>query len=230
MLNQVDAEIWVSADSSFRFAGLFQIGTRMTVVRLADGGLWLHSPTRLTPATKRELDDLGPVSSIVCPNQYHHMFAGEYAAAYAEAKVYGTPALVKRRKDLELSGVMDEAFEAPSAWQESLEELYIGGTRFEETVFLHRSSRTLITSDLIEYFTEHGEWFTRMYLKLAGTYRNPGFPKIVKAMYKDHALAKLAFEAMLAWDFERMIIAHGDVLVDDDPKGVIRRTYRWLLE
>lgn len=229
MLDYVDTGIWVSADPSFRFMGLFQIGTRMTVVKLDDGSLWLHSPIRLTPALKGALDGLGAVGAVVCPNRYHHMFAGDYCAAYPEAQLYGTPTLVRSRKDLDLSEVMDESFTVPAAWQGCLQGLYIGGSQFEETVFLHRTSKTLITADLIEYFTEHEQWFTRMYLKLAGTYQNPSFPKIVKALYKDRPLAKLAFETMLGWDFDRMIIAHGNVLIEDDPRAALRRTYSWLL-
>lgn len=230
MLEYVDTGIWVSADPSFRFVGLFQIGTRMTVVKLDDGSLWLHSPIRLTAALKDALDGLGVVGAIVCPNRYHHMFAGDYAAAYPNAELYGTPALVRGRKDLNLSAVMDESFTLPAAWQDCLQGLYIAGSQFEETVFLHRESKTLISSDLIEYFTEHEQWFTRMYLKLAGTYRNPSFPKIVKAFYKNRPLAKRAFETMLDWDFDRMIIAHGNVLIEDDPKAALRRSYSWLLE
>ena len=68
-----------------------------------------------------------------------------------------------------------------------------------------------------------------MYLKLAGTYRNASFPKVVKVLYDDPPRARKAFETMLNWDFQRMIIAHGNALVDDDPKAVLRRSYDWLL-
>ena len=230
MLQEVHDGIWMTQDPSFKFFGLFQIGTRMTVVKLPCEKLWVHSPVRLSDELKVALDQLGPVAHIVCPNQFHHLFAGEYAAAYPDAKVYGTQSLTKKRKDLSLEWVMGEGFASPEEWGEDLESLYIGGSAFEETVFLHRSSKTLITCDLLEYFTEHKGWFTRCYLKCVGSYKKPHFPSIVKTFYKDKPVAREAFETMLSWDFERMIISHGNVLVDDDPKGALRRTYHWLLE
>ena len=229
-LKSLGDEIWIAADSSFKFLIWLQIGTRMTVVRLRDGGLWLHSPIALSDALKAEIDALGPVRAIVCPNQFHHMFAAGYVTAYPEAKLYGAPSIMKRQKHLSLDYVMGSEFEQPSDWSAALDSVFIAGSAFEETVFYHRTSKTLITSDIIEYFTEHEHWFTRLYLKLMGTYKNPSFPKMIKSFYKDKALARQAFETMLAWDFERMVIAHGNVLVEDDPKGAIRRTYSWLLD
>ena len=48
---------------------------RMTVIRLPDGGLLLHSPTRSTPGLRAEMDALGPVRAIVAPNLAHWMYA-----------------------------------------------------------------------------------------------------------------------------------------------------------
>ena len=39
--------------------------TRMTVIRLPDGGLWLHSPTPLDDGLRAAIDALGPVAHIV---------------------------------------------------------------------------------------------------------------------------------------------------------------------
>jgi len=230
MLTEIDHGLWVSGDPSFRFFGLFQIGTRMTLVKLPDATLWLHSPIQLSYELQSAIDALGVVTHIVCPNQFHHYFAADYQTAYPEAKVYGTSSLVKKRKDLRFDVVMGDGFTSPPEWGEGLDSLYLGGSHFEETVFLHPKSKTLITCDILEYFTDHDEWFTRCYLKCVGTYQRPSFPKAIKGFYKDRALARECFESMLAWDFERMVIAHGNVLVEEDPKGAIRRTYSWLLE
>lgn len=229
-LTPVDDGLWVVADSSFKFFGLFQIGTRMTVARLEDGSLWLHSPIAFNESIKSALDELGPIKALVCPNQFHHMFVSSYVEAYPDAKLYGAPSIVERQKHLSVDVVMGADFEIPSTWQAVFDAVFIGGSAFEETVFCHRASKTLITADIIEYFTEHEHWLTRMYLKMVGTYKNPSFPKAIKSFYKDRALARESFETMLGFDFSRMVVAHGDVLVDDDPKAAIRRTYSWLLE
>ena len=41
--------------------GLIPMASRMTVVRLNDGGLFVHSPVRLEPKLKAALDALGPL-------------------------------------------------------------------------------------------------------------------------------------------------------------------------
>ena len=68
----------------FRAAGL-ELGGRMTVIRLPDGGLWIHSPVRVDGATRPAVEALGPVRFLVAPSLMHHLFLPEWAAAYPEA-------------------------------------------------------------------------------------------------------------------------------------------------
>ena len=72
---QLDDGLWTVA-APLKALGL-AIGTRMTIVRLANGELWLHSPIRPTAEIREAIDALGPVRYIVAPNLFHHMFAGE---------------------------------------------------------------------------------------------------------------------------------------------------------
>jgi hypothetical protein len=57
----------------------------MTVIRLANGSLFLHSPILLDPETRAALDEIGAVREIVAPSKAHHLFVGEYLKAYPEA-------------------------------------------------------------------------------------------------------------------------------------------------
>ena len=70
--------------------------------------------------------------------------------AYPGALLHAAVGLAKRRKDLaidhELSG------EAHEDWRNDLDTLFLDGTMFNETVFLHRPSRSLIVADVIENF------------------------------------------------------------------------------
>ena len=58
----------------------------MTVIQLAGGGLWLHSPIRLDDALRAALDAMGPVRFIVAPNKAHHLFAKKCLAMYPQAR------------------------------------------------------------------------------------------------------------------------------------------------
>jgi Domain of unknown function (DUF4336) len=80
VLDRLDEGLW-GATAPLSLAGL-RIGTRMTVVRLSGGGLWIHSPIPLTPELQTAVDTLGPVAHVVAPNLYHHLFAGQWQAAY----------------------------------------------------------------------------------------------------------------------------------------------------
>src|SRR4029450_4495679 len=53
--------------------------TRMTVVRLSNGDLFLHSPIRFEGGVANELLGLGVVRYLVSPNQFHYAHIGEWA-------------------------------------------------------------------------------------------------------------------------------------------------------
>ena len=75
-----------------------QLGTRMTVIQMKNNSLFLHSPTKLTPLLKKQLDEIGKVSIIVCPNKLHHLYINSYVEKYPKAKLYAAPGLEKKKK------------------------------------------------------------------------------------------------------------------------------------
>ena len=115
-LRAIAPGLWV-ADRPLRLA-VGDIGTRMTVIRLADGGLFLHSPVRLDAETRRALDALGPVRAAVAPNKAHHLFVGDYRT-YPEAELWAAPGLAEKRKDLPFDGTLSD--QAPPAWMAFIE-------------------------------------------------------------------------------------------------------------
>ena len=84
--------LWLAGGTEVAVAG-FAYPTRMAVVRLAGGGLWIWSPVALSEALRREIDALGEVRWLVAPNSLHHLFLAEWRAAYPKAKLYGAPGL-----------------------------------------------------------------------------------------------------------------------------------------
>jgi len=64
MLNQLGSIIWTVEGPQVIFAGA-PMHTRMTVVKLSDGSLWLHSPVELNPVIQRAIDKLGPVRVLI---------------------------------------------------------------------------------------------------------------------------------------------------------------------
>ena len=80
----------------------------MTCIRLDDGSLFVHSPVKLDAELRKAVDERGPVRAVVAPNRFHHLFVGEWAAAYPDASVYGAPGLEEKRPDLRFDGSVPE--------------------------------------------------------------------------------------------------------------------------
>ena len=165
MLNEIDRDLWIADGPTVSFFG-FPYPTRMAVVRLRDGGLWLWSPIARTPELAGEVEALGPVRHLVAPNRMHHLFLGEWAQAHPGATLWAAPGLARRRRDLAFGGELGDA--AEPAWVEDIDQvIFRGSFAMEEVVFFHRASRSAILADLVQKFdpaTQRGwrGWLMRM--------------------------------------------------------------------
>jgi hypothetical protein len=200
------------------------LGTRMSVVRLDDGGLWIHSPVRLTPSLRQAVEVLGPVRHIVCPNIYHHLYAGDWATAYPGAQVYAPARLRKKRRDLRIDTVFTPGAQP---WGDQLRALHVDGSMMDETAFVHRPSRTLVSSDLMENFVACAHGPTRIYLRAGGVYGRVGWSRLLRWVYRDHAAARRSIDGLLACDFDGVVLAHGD-LIASEGRTALEQTFTFL--
>ncbi|HEX2940403.1 MAG TPA: DUF4336 domain-containing protein, partial [Rhodopila sp.] len=70
---------------------------RMTVIRLPNGDLLLHSPTRFSFRLKEALDAIGPIRHLVAPNVTHWVFLRDWQRACPQATTWAAPGLRDRR-------------------------------------------------------------------------------------------------------------------------------------
>ena len=225
-MRQLGPNIWI-VDRPQRFYGL-PVGTRMTVMRLADGSLLLHSPVALDPELRRALDALGRVRFVVAPNRVHHLYAGDVARAYPEAQLWIAPGLERKRPDLRFVAVLGD--EAPDPWKDEVDQVCFRGRPYEnEVVFCHRASRTLIMCDLAFNIGPRDAASTRWLMKLIRSYGRFGPSTLDPLLIRDRQAARQSLERILAWDFDRVVVAHGDVL-ESGGREALRRGYSWLLE
>lgn len=222
-LQSIAPDVWV-ASMPHRFMGL-EMGARMTVVRLPDGSLFVYSPIRLDPELRQALDALGPVRHIVAPSLFHHVFIGNFAAAYPDAKTYAAPGLEKKRNDFAFDEILGD--ELDPALRDTLRTQRLDGCAFAEVVFFHEPSRTLISADLVENFETSEQWVMRAYLKAAGIYGRCGVSRLIKLMFRDKARSRRAIDRMLEWNPERITLAHG-VPVLENGREALREAYAWL--
>jgi hypothetical protein len=224
-LRPLARDIWV-VERPQRFYGL-EVGTRMTVLRLADGSLLLHSPVELDAALRRELDAIGRVRFAVAPNRVHHLYAGRVSEAYPEARLWVAPGLERKRPDLVFEGMLGD--EAPAEWKQQVDQVFFRGRPYEnEVVFCHRASRTLILCDLAFNFGPRAAAPTRLLMRLLRSYGRFGPSKLDPLLIRDRRAARQSLERILGWDFDRVVVAHGDVL-ERGGREALREGYAWLL-
>lgn len=225
-LCQFGPGIWTGEGPIVSFFG-FRYPTRMAVIRLARQGLFVWSPVALSPALKRDVDALGSVRCLVSPNRLHHLYLGEWKSAYPGARLYASPGLRRKRKDLAFDGDLGEAPE--DAWASEIEQAPVRGSFLTEIVFFHRESRTAIFGDLVQNFPR--DWFggwRGVVARIDGICApNPGAPREWRATFVNRRAARASRDAILAWPIERVLMAHGDP-VNANGSSFVRRAFGWL--
>ena len=234
-LKPVADDIWIVDGPLIRF-GLtilrVQFPTRAIVIRLANGALFVHSPTPLDAALKAQIDLTGVPRWIVGPNRLHYWWIPEWHAAYPEAEVYLAPRIREQAGGrLDFDG---RTLDRPSGypWDDEIRTLPIMGAYMTEVVFFHVPSRTLVLTDLIENFesAKMASPFMRFLTWLGGV-RDPdgSTPTDMRASFrKQRPQVKAAVETMIGWDPERVILAHGRWYAANG-RAELQRAFRWIL-
>jgi len=234
-LKRVVDDIWVVDGPVIRF-GLpwpkFPFPTRMTVVRLSSGELFVHSPTPLTPSLREAVEHEGNVRFIIGPNRIHYWWIPDWKSAFPDAAVYLAPRITEQAKgriDFE-SAPLIAANGYP--WDAEMATLPIPGSYMTEIEFFHRASRTLILTDLIENFEAEkvSSLFLRLLTQIGGVSPpHGGLPRDLRLNFTRRHKDELqeAVKTMLAWNPERIIFAHGR-WHETDGAAELRGAFSWL--
>lgn len=214
--------LW-TLDHDLRLAGL-RMGTRMSVLRARDGGLWLHSPVPIDDAVAAEINALGPVRGLVAPNRLHHLFLGAAATRWPGAAVYGAPGLAEKVKGLPpLRDLPAQGELAPGIAVLRVE----GAPEMTEHLLLHAESATLLLTDLCFHFVDVDHWWTRTFMGLNDAYGRLTLSRLGKSMVKDKAALRASVDAALALPFVRIGLCHGRAIEADGPAR-LREAFAWL--
>lgn len=235
-LKPVAPGLWLADGPAIRMAipgGHIPFPTRMTVVRLADGGLWCHSPIAPDAGLFEAIDALGPVRHLVSPNMLHYAHIAAWKQRYPDAVAWASPGVRERAAGQHIAVAFDADLDdaPPPDWAETLDQLHFRGSRvLEEIVFLHRDSGTLILTDLIENFEPSRlPAGMRLLVRLAGSLDPDGkAPVDMRLTYFGRKrIARACLQRMLAWQPRRVILAHGRCYLQDG-EAELRRAFRWL--
>ncbi|MCB9640645.1 MAG: DUF4336 domain-containing protein [Myxococcales bacterium] len=200
--------IWFAEGEVQLMPGAY-LSTRMTVIRLSDGGLWLHSPIEIDDELAGELKELGQVRYLVSPNLFHHLYLGTAQKRYPQAKLYAPVGLAAKRPDLTIHGTWSDSFAGP--WGDEIEHLCLGGMpKLQETIFYHPKTETLLTTDLVFNLQDniHG-WMSHILYRVLGTYKQFKVSPIFTSQIKDKQAFSEGCKGLFGWAFSRIIMAHG---------------------
>lgn len=210
LITIVPNQIWY-AQQVLKF-GPFAITSRMTVVRLQSGKLWIHSPITPTPALIAALDKLGSVQFVVAPNKVHHLHFLPFMQTFPYATIDDA--------GIELTG--------SSSWTAELQAIFIEGIpTLRETAWFHQPSGTLILTDLLACFGSNNTGVNRLVARLLGVYENLTMSRTIKFLVKDKSALARSVKLLLALDVQRIVVSH-DQIIEMDAKQKLEQAFRWL--
>jgi hypothetical protein len=226
MLKEFDKEIWIADGPSVAVAG-FHYPTRMAVIRLSNGGLFVWSPTQLTASLQADVDSVGQVWHIVAPNSLHHLFLPAWKRAYSEAQVYAPPGLRRKREDIVFDADLGSA--PNPAWAGEIDQVVMRSLITTEVVFFHVESRTVLFADLIQQLPTNliSGWRSVVAKLDLMTEHEPSVPRKFRIACVNRRVARDSLERILAWPTERVLMAHGTP-IENNARAYLRRAFAWL--
>jgi len=194
----------------------------MTVVRLDNGRLVIHSAVALDDDAMAEIEAWGRPGFLLVPNAYHRLDAPAYAERYPDLKV-----LCPRgsRKKIEAVVRVDGDYDVFP--EDSMVELrYLDGLREVEGVMIVRSDggSTLVFNDAV-FNMPHGEGIPGFIFRhLTASTGGPRVTRLFRMLaVKDKAAFKADLERLADTpDLKRIIVSHHRTIVDE-PAAVLRR-------
>lgn len=237
ILKKVNENIWlVDGDIIHMSFSIIQVpfSTRMTVVKLSNGDILLHSPIAYNQGLASEILAHGPIKHLVSPNAIHYAYITEWKKHFPDAIAWASPGVEKRAQSQQIETKFDQSLtgHSPEEWAGDINQLiFQGSSVIKEVVFFHKSSRTLILADLIENFETDNtnSHFWKLVHKLGRIAAPNGQTPIDYRLtfLGNEKAAKQSFQKILSWQPESIIIAHGEWIPSDGVKELKRRM-KWL--
>lgn len=206
-MKQIAENLW-SLTYPLRLFGA-DLRRNVTVIRLSSGKLLIHSMGPFSRKDAGAISALGEPSWLIEAMLSHDTFSQEGRDLFP-----GVPLLAPIGFSERVKFPVEPLLPPPSAWGREIQVLAIlGNDTYGEHVFFHERSRTLIVADLVFNFGPDEPLWTELMLKAAvGMDHHPGMSRPFRAAIDDEAAFRRSMDEMLEWDFDRVIVGHGDLI------------------
>jgi hypothetical protein len=194
----------------------------VTLLRLGDGRLIVHSSAPFTEEHVATIRRFGEPSWLVEATLMHDTFAKEGRKAFPDLPYLAPEGFAK-------AGVISikPLCPPPSDWSGEVDFLKIDGVRSNEHALYHRRSRTLVVADLFFSFPNDTQgwprFFVRHFMRLPRLFGISAFFCLFALRDKD--AFKRSLNAVLALDFERLVVAHCEP-IEKNAKRVVEQALR----
>jgi hypothetical protein len=218
-MRKISDAIWVHEDT-MPLMGT-RLPLRMTVIQLNDQRLWVHSPTAPTSALLAAINRLGPVGCLVAAGNHHHRWLQAWHQAFPDATLYVSRG-IPQKTGISQYQLLNEQSDA--LWRPELAHATMPATPFfDESVFLHHASQSLIVTDLIQNYTDHhpGSLTEQIMHRL---FTAAGFKGLCIApplklgfVIQDKTRFATFVRTIQNWDFDKIIVTHGAIITNNAP-------------
>ena len=228
MLTKFGPGIWLADGPAVTAAAGFHYPTRMAVMKLSGGDLFIWSPVALTDQLRQDIHALGPVRHLIAPNSLHHVFLEEWSRAFPDAIIYAPPGLREKRPDINFHRDLADA--PDRAWAEDIDQVMMKGNAITtEIVFFHRPSGTVLFTDLLQHLPKgwYSGWralVARLDLMLEA---EPAVPRKFRLAFRDKAAARRSIARVQAWPAQAVVMAHGAPVIEN-AADYLHRAFHWL--
>jgi hypothetical protein len=232
-LKPVTEGVWIVDSGPITIIGLVPLPIRMTVLRLSDGSLLLHSPTRFTASLKQELDRIGKVAHLISPNSAHWWFVKQWQDVCPEARTWAVAGFSERRQVRHSGLRIDQEIRGGPLphWPNEIDRIVVEGLGFAEVALFVKRARLVVLTDLVLNLEP-----AKLSLPLRAAARLIGVlapdgkaPIYLRAVIKiKRGQAREAAKRLIECRPQLAIFAHG-LWFDSDAEAKLTRSLAWLL-
>ncbi|MED7819720.1 MULTISPECIES: DUF4336 domain-containing protein [unclassified Francisella] len=212
IISFIENKIWI-IEYPIKYSGV-KFSSRTTLVKLDDGSILIHSPCKIDEKLKKEILKLGEVSYIFAPGNFHHLYISSAQEAFPNSKTYICEGIEKKQPNLKYEGILTEK----TLLNEFKQQPILGSKIMNEVVLLHKETKTLIVVDIIENIgskTKNTGFGIKIWWLIFRMWNKAKPAPEYQLGWKDKKLAAQSLQTILEWDFDKIILAHGDLITHD---------------